>query len=106
MEQVRKKNFCSRCYGFLVEEFSRIVMYGKSSRQHGAVSHLSCNKPGIPESQIVGGLSQGDDRDPSNDPWGCLTTTRDGTQTLTLLDCYFQSSSIEGIQKVIILYVR
>lgn len=105
LKQVREIMFCSRCYRFLDEEFSQIVEYGKSSKQDGAVGHHSCNRAGIQESGIVGGLSQGDDQDPSIHPWGCLTTTRDGTDSITLLDCFSQSTSLKGIQKVITLYV-
>ncbi|KAK1367401.1 hypothetical protein POM88_042962 [Heracleum sosnowskyi] len=103
-EKARNIMFCSRCHGFLLEEFSQIVMYGKSCQQEGDVGHLSCNRPGlIKKFQNGDGLSnaygcQCDDQDPLVHPWGCLTTTRDGA--LTLLDCYLFSTSLKGIQNV------
>ncbi|XP_017258824.1 uncharacterized protein LOC108227935 isoform X1 [Daucus carota subsp. sativus] len=72
LEQLRKNMFCSRCHGFLVQEFAQIAMY----RQYDNVGH----------------------QDPYVDPWGCLTTTSDGT--LTLLDRCLLSTYLEGIQKV------
>lgn len=81
LEQARKSMVCSRCYGILVDEFSRIIVFGNSTQQDETV-----------------------DQDPSKHPWGCLTATRDGTQKLTLLDHYFSSTSLKGIQKVITLY--
>ncbi|XP_074349464.1 uncharacterized protein LOC141689174 isoform X1 [Apium graveolens] len=103
-EKARNVMFCSRCHGFLLEEFSQIVMYGKSSQQRGDFGYFSRNRLGlIANFQNGDGLSnadscQGDDQDPLVHPWGCLALTRD--EALTLLDCYLLSSSVKGIQNV------
>lgn len=103
-EKARNVMFCSRCHGFLLEEFSQIVMYGKSSHQEGDVGCISRNRLGlIAKFQNGDGLAnadccQCDDQDPSVHPWGCLTITRDGA--LTLLDCYLLSTFLKGTQNV------
>ncbi|WOH07210.1 hypothetical protein DCAR_0626639 [Daucus carota subsp. sativus] len=76
-EKARNNMFCSRCHGFLLEEFSQIVMY---------------------QNRKTDGSQGDDDQDPSIHPWGCLATTRDGA--LTLLDGYLFSTSLKGIQNV------
>ena len=80
-EKARNNMFCSRCHGFLLEEFSQIVMY---------------------QNRKTDGSQGDDDQDPSIHPWGCLATTRDGA--LTLLDGYLFSTSLKGIQNVTSLY--
>ncbi|KAK1367400.1 hypothetical protein POM88_042961 [Heracleum sosnowskyi] len=77
LKQAHENMVCSECRGYLVEEFSQMIMYRRSSQQDGAV-----------------------DQDPCIDPWGCLTITGDGTQSLTLLDRYFLSTSLKEIQQV------
>ncbi|XVE61284.1 hypothetical protein DITRI_Ditri06bG0027500 [Diplodiscus trichospermus] len=102
-EQARKKMYCSRCNGLLLEGFLQIVMYGKSLQQDGVAGNFHCNRSGVPKAQSDGGLSvtngsQDEIQDPSVHPWGGLTTTRDGS--LTLLDCYMCSKSLKGLQNV------
>ncbi|KAJ9181205.1 hypothetical protein P3X46_009358 [Hevea brasiliensis] len=102
-EQARKNMYCSRCNGLLLEGFLQIVMYGKSLQQEGVGGHLSCNRTSASENQSDGEPNmmngcQDEIQDPSVHPWGCLTTTRDGS--LTLLNCYLYSKSLKGLQNV------
>ncbi|TYJ18662.1 hypothetical protein E1A91_A09G138600v1 [Gossypium mustelinum] len=102
-EQARKNMYCSRCNGLLLEGFLQIVMYGKSLQQEKVAGNLHSNRSGISKNQIDGGLSMTDGskdeiQDPSVHPWGGLTTTRDGS--LTLLDSYLSSESLDGLQNV------
>ncbi|KAK8336891.1 hypothetical protein V6Z11_A09G152500 [Gossypium hirsutum] len=102
-EQARKNMYCSRCNGLLLEGFLQIVMYGKSLQQEKVAGNLHSNRSGVSKNQIDGGLSMTDGskdeiQDPSVHPWGGLTTTRDGS--LTLLDSYLSSESLDGLQNV------
>ncbi|KAH1090440.1 hypothetical protein J1N35_017697 [Gossypium stocksii] len=95
--------YCSRCNGLLLEGFLQIVMYGKSLQQEKVPGNLHSNRSGVSKNQIDGGLSMTDGskdeiQDPSVHPWGGLTTTRDGS--LTLLDSYLCSESLDGLQNV------
>ncbi|KZV37916.1 hypothetical protein F511_12198 [Dorcoceras hygrometricum] len=99
-EHARKKMYCSRCNGMLLEGFLQIVMYGKSLQQV-ASGRQCCVK--VTDNQddddlcIANGCHD-DSLDPSVHPWGGLTTTKDGT--LTLLNCYLCSKSFKGLQNV------
>ncbi|GLT38632.1 hypothetical protein SLA2020_128660 [Shorea laevis] len=102
-EQARKNMYCSRCNGLLLEVFLQIVMHGKSLQQDGAISIRPCKRTGVSKNQNDGGSSltsglQEETQDPSLCSWGGLTTTRDGS--LTILDCYLYSTSLNGLQNV------
>jgi hypothetical protein len=102
-EQARKNMYCSRCNGLLLEGFLQIVMYVKSLQQEGSGAQFPCNKLGGLKKQKNGGSSaikghQDEIQDPSVHPWGGLTITREGS--LTLMNCYFYSKSLKGLQIV------
>jgi hypothetical protein len=95
-EQVRKKFYCSRCHGLLVEGFAQIVSYGKNL-QAGVLGNGNgpgaCSKH-LPESMRRENLSlQDDTEDPSLHPWGGLAATRDSM--LTVLDCFLDGTPLE-----------
>ncbi|CAI9782729.1 unnamed protein product [Fraxinus pennsylvanica] len=97
-EQARKNMYCSRCNGLLLEGFLQIVMYGKSIQQDvvGGNCSIRANKSDSDLYITDGHLD--DAQDPSILTWGGLTAARDGT--LTLLDCYLYSKSLNGLQNV------
>lgn len=100
LEHARKKPYCSRCNGLLLEGFYQILMYQKSA------------KPDIPGDDYPGQATDSLDEsnlcvengcqdavyDPSVHPWGGLTIARD--ESLTLLDCYLCSKSLKEVQNV------
>ncbi|KAK4789900.1 hypothetical protein SAY86_017204 [Trapa natans] len=101
-EQARKNMYCSRCNGLLLEGFLQIVMYEKSFHE-GAVAHTCYNASPTSSSVQDGGMctnkGHGDAiLDPSLLPWGGLTTSRDGS--LTLLDCYIFTESLDELKTV------
>ncbi|CAN1307056.1 hypothetical protein LINPERPRIM_LOCUS26971 [Linum perenne] len=101
-EQARKNMYCSRCNGLLLEGFLQIVLYGKTLLQDGGAS-LPSHKSGASRHLMDGVTNmitgcRDEFQDPAAHDWGGLTTTRDGS--LTLLDCYVCSKSLEGIQNV------
>ncbi|CAN0879116.1 hypothetical protein LINGRAHAP2_LOCUS12859 [Linum grandiflorum] len=101
-EHARKNMYCSRCNGLLLEGFLQIVIHGKSLQQDGG-GNLPCYKSGASKHQMDGvtNMTTGcrdEIQDPAIHHWGGLTTTRDGS--LTLLDCYVCSKSLEGLQNV------
>lgn len=93
-EQARKNLYCSRCHGLLLECYSQIVMYGKSSQQE-FVGGCFPRKPTV---EVLADNESDNLQDPSMHPWGGLATTKDGV--LTLLDCFICSSSPDVIHKV------
>ncbi|TVU47809.1 hypothetical protein EJB05_07418 [Eragrostis curvula] len=94
IEQARKNFYCSRCNGLLLECFTQVVMYGKSLQQEAPdIDYLSSTA----DSRVRQG-EQDAPQDPSDHPWGGLSTTKDGI--LTLLDCFVKAKSLHVLQNV------
>ncbi|XP_075511364.1 uncharacterized protein LOC142547135 [Primulina tabacum] len=99
-EHARKKMYCSRCNGMLLEGFLQIVMYGKSLQQVASGGQCCVEFTGnqTDDELHIANRCHDDSIDPSVHPWGGLTTAKDGT--LTLLNCYLCSKSFKGLQNV------
>ncbi|XP_075474825.1 uncharacterized protein LOC142505640 [Primulina tabacum] len=99
-EHARKKMYCSRCNGMLLEGFLQIVMYGKSLKQvaSGGQCCVKVTDNQNDDDLCIDNGCCDDSLDPSVHPWGGLTTAKDGT--LTLLSCYLCSKSFKGLQNV------
>ncbi|XP_074582674.1 uncharacterized protein LOC141838938 [Curcuma longa] len=94
-EQARRNLYCSRCNGLLLEGFSQIVNYGKSTHQEGSDFQPS-DRAGNCQSQNCSDIDEV--QDPSLHPWGGLTTTKHGI--LTVLDCFVRARSLKPLQNV------
>lgn len=90
-EQARENMYCSRCIGLLQIPVKSLQQGGTTTNALKSQKDINCLSDG----------SQGEMQDPSVHPWGGLTTTKDGS--VTLLDCYLYSKSLQEVQNVIIL---